>query len=108
MTSLAFILGVLPLAVAQGAGAEMRQSIGAAVFFGMLGVTLFGLIFTPTFYVVVRILARHLPESLRRRVAPATARSGDGFAQEIGFHEAKKIDFSQVKTWLDEFRRRLQ
>lgn len=108
MTSLAFILGVLPLAVAQGAGAEMRQSIGTAVFFGMLGVTLFGLIFTPTFYVVVRILARHLPESLMRCVAPATARSGDGFAHEIGFHEAKKIDFSRVKAWLDQFRRRLQ
>ena len=55
MTSLAFILGVVPLAVATGAGAEMRQSLGtAAVFFGMLGVTLFGLLFTPTFYAVVR------------------------------------------------------
>ena len=54
MTSLAFILGVVPLAVATGAGAEMRQSLGTAVFFGMLGVTLFGLLFTPTFYAVVR------------------------------------------------------
>ena len=54
MTSLAFILGVVPLAVATGAGAEMRQSLGTAVFFGMLGVTLFGLLFTPTFYTVVQ------------------------------------------------------
>jgi hydrophobe/amphiphile efflux-1 (HAE1) family protein len=58
MTSLAFILGVLPLALAVGAGAEMRQSLGTAVFSGMLGVTLFGLLFTPIFYVLCRGLAR--------------------------------------------------
>jgi HAE1 family hydrophobic/amphiphilic exporter-1 len=58
MTSLAFILGVLPLTVATGAGAEMRQSLGIAVFYGMLGVTLFGLLFTPLFYVVARGMAR--------------------------------------------------
>ncbi len=57
MTSFAFILGVLPLVIATGAGAEMRQSLGTAVFFGMLGVTIFGLIFTPVFYVVVRKFA---------------------------------------------------
>ncbi len=56
MTSFAFILGVVPLAIAQGAGAEMRQALGTAVFFGMLGVTLFGLIFTPIFYVVCRAI----------------------------------------------------
>ncbi|RAU20123.1 hydrophobe/amphiphile efflux-1 family RND transporter [Paramagnetospirillum kuznetsovii] len=56
MTSLAFVLGVLPLVIASGAGAEMRQSLGTAVFFGMLGVTGFGLIFTPIFYVVIRKL----------------------------------------------------
>ena len=54
MTSFAFILGVFPLAIATGAGAEMRQSLGTAVFSGMLGVTLFGLLFTPAFYTVVR------------------------------------------------------
>ena len=54
MTSFAFILGVAPLVVATGAGAEMRQSLGTAVFFGMLGVTGFGLLFTPAFYTVVR------------------------------------------------------
>jgi len=54
MTSLAFILGVVPLVIATGAGAEMRQSLGTAVFAGMIGVTLFGLIFTPVFYVLSR------------------------------------------------------
>jgi len=60
MTSFAFILGVVPLAIATGAGSEMRQSLGTAVFFGMLGVTGFGLIFTPVFYVLVRGLAARL------------------------------------------------
>jgi len=58
MTSLAFILGVAPLAVATGAGAEMRQSLGTAVLFGMIGVTCFGLMFTPAFYTFVRKLGR--------------------------------------------------
>jgi multidrug efflux pump subunit AcrB len=58
MTSFAFIFGVVPLAVATGAGAEMRQSLGTAVFAGMLGVTLFGLVFTPVFYVLARWAAR--------------------------------------------------
>ncbi|MFC3122725.1 efflux RND transporter permease subunit [Agaribacter flavus] len=54
MTSFAFILGVVPLVLATGAGAEMRQSLGVAVFSGMLGVLIFGLIFTPIFYVLCR------------------------------------------------------
>jgi hydrophobe/amphiphile efflux-1 (HAE1) family protein len=57
MTSFAFILGVLPLVISSGSGSEMRQAVGVAVFFGMLGVTLFGLVFTPIFYMVVRNLA---------------------------------------------------
>jgi hydrophobe/amphiphile efflux-1 (HAE1) family protein len=57
MTSFAFIFGVLPLVASTGSGSEMRQAVGVAVFFGMLGVTLFGLIFTPIFYIVVRDLA---------------------------------------------------
>ncbi len=56
MTSFAFIFGVIPLAVASGPGQEMRQSLGTAVAFGMLGVTGFGLIFTPIFYVLMRRL----------------------------------------------------
>ncbi len=59
MTSLAFILGVVPLAVAVGAGAEMRSTLGIAVFSGMLGVTLFGIFLTPVFYyLVVRLTSR--------------------------------------------------
>jgi multidrug efflux pump subunit AcrB len=57
MTSLAFIFGVVPLVWAIGAGAELRQALGTAVFAGMIGVTLFGLIFTPAFYVISRWLA---------------------------------------------------
>jgi multidrug efflux pump subunit AcrB len=60
MTSFAFILGSVPLLIAEGAGAELRQALGTAVFFGMLGVTAFGLIFTPTFYVVCRGLAERI------------------------------------------------
>ncbi|MBB4860498.1 hydrophobe/amphiphile efflux-1 (HAE1) family protein [Novosphingobium chloroacetimidivorans] len=63
MTSFAFILGAVPLVIAEGAGAELRQALGTAVFFGMAGVTGFGLLFTPTFYVVCRKLA----ERTRRR-----------------------------------------
>ncbi|MEM0909793.1 MAG: efflux RND transporter permease subunit [Pseudomonadota bacterium] len=56
MTSLAFTLGVVPLMLSEGAGAELRVTLGTAVFFGMLGVTFFGLIFTPVFYVTMRTL----------------------------------------------------
>jgi hydrophobe/amphiphile efflux-1 (HAE1) family protein len=66
MTSFAFILGVAPLVVATGAGAEMRQSLGTAVFSGMLGVTGFGLLFTPVFYTLVRRIGG------RQRVATKT------------------------------------
>jgi multidrug efflux pump len=65
MTSFAFILGVLPLVLAKGAGAEMRQALGTAVFFGMLGVTVFGLLFTPVFYVLIRAF-------VERRSCPPT------------------------------------
>jgi hydrophobe/amphiphile efflux-1 (HAE1) family protein len=65
MTSFAFILGAVPLLIATGAGAELRQALGTAVFFGMLGVTGFGLLFTPTFYVVCRALGDRLRRSRR-------------------------------------------
>jgi hydrophobe/amphiphile efflux-1 (HAE1) family protein len=68
MTSFAFILGVLPLVISTGSGSEMRQAVGVAVFFGMLGVTLFGLVFTPIFYIIVRNLA---DGSHRKGSAPA-------------------------------------
>jgi hydrophobe/amphiphile efflux-1 (HAE1) family protein len=57
MTSAAFIFGVIPLAFGVGPGAELRQALGVAVFFGMIGVTVFGLVFTPLFYVLCRKLA---------------------------------------------------
>jgi multidrug efflux pump len=56
MTSFAFILGVVPLLISQGAGAEMRKALGTAVFSGMLGVTVFGIFFTPVFYAVLERL----------------------------------------------------
>jgi multidrug efflux pump len=57
MTSIAFIMGVVPLVMSTGAGAEMRRAMGIAVFFGMIGVTLFGLMLTPVFYVLLRKLS---------------------------------------------------
>ena len=66
MTSFAFIFGVLPLAIATGPGQEMRQALGTAVTFGMLGVTFFGLIFTPVFYVVCRSLGGRLRKMGRK------------------------------------------
>jgi multidrug efflux pump len=73
MTSFAFILGVLPLALAKGAGAEMRVSLGVAVFCGMLGVTFFGLFFTPVFYVVIRWFGKkHEPAPVPPEPTPPT------------------------------------
>jgi gold/copper resistance efflux pump len=71
MTSIAFIMGVVPLALATGAGAEMRQAMGIAVLAGMLGVTLFGLLLTPVFYVVIRRAS--LRRSGRTAALPAIA-----------------------------------
>ena len=73
MTSFAFILGVTPLVWAIGAGAELRQALGTAVFFGMIGVTAFGLIFTPVFYVIARWIAQLGPRRGKKRqeVQPA-------------------------------------
>ena len=61
MTSLAFIMGVLPLVTSTGAGAEMRRAMGVAVFAGMIGVTLFGIFLTPVFYVLLRRLTGNRP-----------------------------------------------
>ena len=61
MTALSFVLGVIPLLIATGAGSEMRRALGTAVFSGMLGVTIFGLFFTPIFYVVLRKFAKDNP-----------------------------------------------
>jgi Cu/Ag efflux pump CusA len=68
MTSFAFIMGVVPLVVSTGAGAEMRHAMGVAVFSGMLGVTFFGLFLTPVFYVLLR--------EMEKRVARGSVASG--------------------------------
>jgi multidrug efflux pump subunit AcrB len=72
MTSFAFILGAVPLVVATGAGAELRQALGTAVCFGMLGVTGFGLVFTPTFYVVSRALGDRIAAVRQQRLGHRT------------------------------------
>jgi multidrug efflux pump len=61
MTSIAFIMGVVPLAFSVGAGAEMRQAMGVAVFAGMIGVTAFGIFLTPVFYVLARAITGNRP-----------------------------------------------
>lgn len=76
MTSLAFTFGVIPLMLSHGAGAEMRVSIGTAVFFGMLGVTFFGVVLTPVFYVVIRkVLERRQPAALPQAQMPGSISS---------------------------------
>ena len=81
MTSFAFIFGVIPLIAATGAGAEMRQALGTVVFFGMIGVTFFGVFLTPVFYTVIRRLIDRrespLPKETPIRSMPAYAISGD-------------------------------
>jgi len=77
MTSFTFIFGVMPLIFATGAGAEMRQAMGTAVFFGMLGVTFFGVFFTPVFYTVIRKLTgRNVLEHPVPDGRPATVEAG--------------------------------
>jgi len=80
MTSLAFVMGVLPLVLASGAGSEMRQAMGVAVFFGMIGVTAFGLFLTPVFYVLLRRLAGNRPLKLHGEVPHVEAFAGAGGA----------------------------
>jgi multidrug efflux pump len=79
MTSFAFILGVVPLVLAKGAGAEMRAALGVAVFSGMLGVTLFGIFFTPVFYLVIRRFTERNPTvSKAGTVLAASPGNGEG------------------------------
>jgi gold/copper resistance efflux pump len=74
MTSIAFVMGVVPLVLATGAGAEMRQAMGVAVFSGMIGVTLFGLVFTPVLYVALAWWAAPAPRvETSEALSPATA-----------------------------------
>ncbi len=80
MTSIALILGVLPLVISNGPGSEMRKALGVAVFFGMIGVTVFGLVFTPSFYAITKLFGDRVGRGRARSVAvpPAvTPRPGD-------------------------------
>src|SRR5262245_55336954 len=94
MTSFAFILGVVPLVVAAGAGAEMRRSLGTAVFAGMLGVTLFGVFLTPVFFYVLQGLSETRPftSSAARHVGSPLAGGLSGFA--LGFLSARLLHLS--------------
>jgi multidrug efflux pump len=77
MTSFAFILGVFPLVIGHGAGAEMRRTLGTAVFAGMIGVTVFGIFLTPVFFYVVRRLSGSRSTSLDTAIAAAAVRDAD-------------------------------
>ncbi len=94
MTSLAFVMGVLPLVLSTGAGAEMRSAMGVAVFAGMIGVTAFGLFLTPVFYVALRRMTGNRPLKLHGEVPHIEAFAGGGGvavhaqpAARIGHHE---------------------
>jgi multidrug efflux pump len=76
MTSAAFILGVVPLVLAKGAGAEMRSALGIAVFSGMLGVTFFGIFLTPVFYVTIRWLVERKGKGMP--AVPHAENKGEG------------------------------
>src|SRR5438132_3770688 len=83
MTSFAFILGVVPLVISEGAGAEMRRTLGTAVFAGMLGVTLFGIFLTPVFYYVIQWVNDMRPKATEEEAEPvdekpASEPSGNG------------------------------
>ncbi|MBA2226725.1 efflux RND transporter permease subunit [Thermogemmata fonticola] len=84
MTSLAFIIGVLPLVVAEGAGAEMRQDLGVAVFAGMLGVTLFGIFLTPLFFLAIQQVVVWFQRSRTTATSPATAAASLSAAEASG------------------------
>jgi multidrug efflux pump len=83
MTSLAFVMGVLPLVLSSGAGAEMRRAMGIAVFSGMIGVTVFGLFLTPVFYVALRRLSGNRALKLHGQVPHVDGFAGGGAAQPV-------------------------
>jgi multidrug efflux pump subunit AcrB len=93
MTSLAFILGVVPLVLSQGAGAEMRRTLGTAVFSGMLGVTLFGIFLTPVFYFVIQWLSDIRADRRKDRDLEETPPQDDG---ETDLLDSSKVDANGV------------
>jgi multidrug efflux pump len=98
MTSFAFIFGVMPLMIASGAGAEMRKSLGTAVFSGMLGVTIFGIYLTPVFFYIIQGLSE---SSLFQSWPFRTALSylvGGGLGAATG-ELLSRLDFGLDRTW---------
>ena len=89
MTSLAFVMGVLPLVLSTGAGAEMRQAMGVAVFAGMIGVTAFGLFLTPVFYVLLRRMAGNRP--LKRHGEAPEAQGAAVPVPALGHSDARPL-----------------
>jgi multidrug efflux pump len=84
MTSIAFIAGVVPLVFATGAGAEVRHALGVVVFAGMIGVTAFGLLLTPVFYVLVRRFRKSKPEVVEASSAADSGSHVPAIASESG------------------------
>ncbi len=98
MTSMAFVMGVLPLVLATGAGAEMRHAMGIAVFFGMIGVTAFGIFLTPVFYVLLRRLTGNRPLKLHGdvpHVDPDAAIGGGGASHALSPQPAAPVRFPE-------------
>ena len=106
MTSLAFIMGVVPLVFSSGAGFEIRQAMGIAVFAGMLGVTLFGLFLTPVFYIVIGRLTRRAARTASRQRSP-----GHRLRRKDTDHDSDTDSFAALTvvplalSWLDWVRR---
>ncbi len=96
MTSFAFILGVVPLMLSEGAGAEMRRTLGTAVFSGMLGVTLFGIFLTPVFYYVIQWLKDRRAGEETSAAAPAPG--GNGVAYPAPKHAARPVAAGGSRT----------
>jgi hypothetical protein len=100
MTAFSFILGVVPLLIATGAGFEMRRALGTAVFSGMLGVTLFGLFLTPVFYVVLRgIRQRPTPSAAQATTTTAASETQDEPKERQGpsaDYSASSSDFERI------------
>jgi multidrug efflux pump len=104
MTSFAFILGVVPLVISEGAGSEMRRALGTAVFAGMLGVTLFGIFLTPVFYFVIQWVNDLISGDHGQVVRPqGDAHHGNGQVVEIedpsGEHSVTRPDEHPVPTY---------
>ena len=96
MTSIAFIMGVVPLVFSSGAGSEIRQAMGVAVFAGMLGVTLFGLFLTPVFYTVIGRLTDRATRRVRQRADRTSRRRRKGIDHGTLNVELRRLPASRL------------